>query len=658
MENDFFISSIGKYAKGVIISLFALLIFFITPFSSQASVVELEEERVIGHRMENESDYSPGSATIVDAKELIGSAQDLPSMLERVPGLRITKLRGRGQYSVASVRGSSASQVAVYIDGQLANLGGDSAVNLAAIPAENIERIEVYRGYIPARFAVAGLGGVINIVTRTIGEKPTTQIGFGFGSYEERKANFSWMGQLAGGDFFFGSEYEGYKGDFSYRNDNATPNNPNDDYTADRYNNGFERGGALMKWQRNGWAARAEWQSNYQKLPLSAPGNDKPEEHPGADMKNEQTDLQISKRGRIGNFDMGISLAWLRQKKDFNDPNQTLGYAKWNKYKTQRWVIDYDASVTVGERHYLEFFANHTNESLNINPNDTNFSSNRTNLVLQDTIALDEMGTFLISPVIRWNQADGESATTWNIAVSKQMGEQWSLRGSYGKYVRIPNLYERYGDGGILRATPNLQWERGDQWDLGVVWNGKIGAGNSKLGLTYFKRSSKDLIEFVMFGPYTAAYRNIGKASAQGIEAEASWAHRGWYIEAAATYTDSENETDDYRNGKRLPNSPEWSVYAKLNRDFSDKISAFIDARYVSKNYLDYAQYIYYDQLFTIGLGAKWKFSDTGTLFFNVNDLFNRTADSQFIHSITDRHELAWYPGEGRTFNISARFEF
>lgn len=46
------------------------------------------------------------------------------------------------------------------------NLNGDSAVNLSAIPVDNVERIEVYRGYVPARFSGAPLGGAINIVTK------------------------------------------------------------------------------------------------------------------------------------------------------------------------------------------------------------------------------------------------------------------------------------------------------------------------------------------------------------------------------------------------------------------------------------------------------------------------------------------------------------
>ena len=95
-----------------------------------------------------------------------GEQKNLPELLKQVPGLHIIELKGRGAYTTASVRGSTASQVAVYVDGVLMNLGSEAAVDLSTIPVENVERIEVYRGYIPARFGGASMGGVINIITK------------------------------------------------------------------------------------------------------------------------------------------------------------------------------------------------------------------------------------------------------------------------------------------------------------------------------------------------------------------------------------------------------------------------------------------------------------------------------------------------------------
>ncbi|MCL2768387.1 MAG: TonB-dependent receptor plug domain-containing protein, partial [Synergistaceae bacterium] len=426
-----------------------------------AGVVQLSEETVSGSRIQEDSDYSPGSVTVISVKQIEGEVNDLPTLLERVPGLQVTQLRGRGQYTVASIRGSTSSQVAVYIDGQLANTGGDAAFDLSAIPFRNVERIEVYKGYIPARFGVAGIGGVINIVTRGVKDKPEFSLFADIGSFGKKSAALSWTGRLFDGNYFLGAGYEGYAGNFSYENDNATPDNFDDDYYARRRNNGFDRYNLLFKWEKDGLAFRGEWQKRYQELPRSAPGNDKQTETSGASLTTEQLNLQLGKRFQIGEVDMGISVAWLNQNKEFEDPNMTIGNTKWDEYSTRRLNVGYDASFKAGERNLIEFIANYSDEKLDGKLNNMKASSYQTSLVLQDTINIDDAGTMLLSPLIRWNKAEDDDALTWNVALSKQFGENLFLRASYGNYVRIPNLYEKYGDGSILRASPLLKWEYG-----------------------------------------------------------------------------------------------------------------------------------------------------------------------------------------------------
>ena len=126
----------------------------------------LPEVTVSSARPDWEKKLSPGQVTVIHTKEFAGEQKDLPEMLERVPGLFVQRVSGTGHYTVARVRGSTAAQVNVYVDGVLMNLNGESGVNLSTIPVDNVERIEVYRGYVPARFSGSPLGGVINIVTK------------------------------------------------------------------------------------------------------------------------------------------------------------------------------------------------------------------------------------------------------------------------------------------------------------------------------------------------------------------------------------------------------------------------------------------------------------------------------------------------------------
>lgn len=126
----------------------------------------LEGVTVEAKRPDWEAKLSPGTVTVIRPDDYKGEQKDLPDLLKMVPGVHVREVNGKGQYTTVSVRGSTAAQVGVFVDGVLFNLGGDAAADISTIPVHNVERIEVYRGYIPARFGGTFMGGVINIVTK------------------------------------------------------------------------------------------------------------------------------------------------------------------------------------------------------------------------------------------------------------------------------------------------------------------------------------------------------------------------------------------------------------------------------------------------------------------------------------------------------------
>ena len=159
---------------------------------------------------------SPGTVTIIRPEEFKGEQKTLPDFLKMVPGVHVREVQGKGQYTTVTVRGSTAAQVGVFVDGVLTNLGGDAAVDISTIPVSNIERIEVYRGYIPARFAGTFIGGVINVVTK----KPTGAHGsaeIGPSSFGGKKASVEITAPLGAGSLLFGYNHESRDGDFPYR---------------------------------------------------------------------------------------------------------------------------------------------------------------------------------------------------------------------------------------------------------------------------------------------------------------------------------------------------------------------------------------------------------------------------------------------------------
>ena len=63
------------------------------------------------------------------------------------------------------MHGRNPNQVAFYLDGVPLNQAQYGVVNAADFPIAALERIEVYQGSAPIRFADAG-GGVVQLVTR------------------------------------------------------------------------------------------------------------------------------------------------------------------------------------------------------------------------------------------------------------------------------------------------------------------------------------------------------------------------------------------------------------------------------------------------------------------------------------------------------------
>ena len=183
----------------------------------------LDTMTVEAKRPDWESKLSPGTVNIVRPDEFKGEQKSLPDLLLTVPGVYVREVNGKGQYTTVTMRGSTAAQVGIFIDGVLANLGGDTAVDLSTIPVKNVERIEVYRGYIPSRFGGTFMGGVINIVTK----KPETtdvSLEVGKSSYGGKRGSMEITAPLGDGSLMVGTNYESSDGDFKYKN-----------YAAERY---------------------------------------------------------------------------------------------------------------------------------------------------------------------------------------------------------------------------------------------------------------------------------------------------------------------------------------------------------------------------------------------------------------------------------------
>ncbi len=122
----------------------------------------LAAQRVLATR-----DTLAANSTSIDRAGIERSgARDVADVLQTVPGVVVTRAGGPGQPSRISIRGSSAGQVLVLLDGVPVNSALGGAADLSLLPVEQVERITVLTGAQSARYGPRAMAGVVEVLTR------------------------------------------------------------------------------------------------------------------------------------------------------------------------------------------------------------------------------------------------------------------------------------------------------------------------------------------------------------------------------------------------------------------------------------------------------------------------------------------------------------
>jgi hypothetical protein len=129
-----------------------------------AAVIIGQEIEVMGVRRKVELDVSAAVDRIdIEAIELQG-ARDIGSALRRVSSLKLNYANSGKQ--TVSIRGSNATDVAVFLDGVRINDAQTGVADLSFIDLNSIEQIQVVKGGGSSLFGSDAIGGVVNVESR------------------------------------------------------------------------------------------------------------------------------------------------------------------------------------------------------------------------------------------------------------------------------------------------------------------------------------------------------------------------------------------------------------------------------------------------------------------------------------------------------------
>lgn len=153
--------------------------------------VVLDEVQINGNSTKRDIETRGFAVNVIETKEASLRNFQTNELLDRTVGVRVRQNGGIGSAVNYNLNGMSGNSVRIFVDGIPISTYGES-FSLNSIPPALIERIEVYKGVIPAHLADDAMGGAINVVLKK-GMRNNLMASVSYGSFNTIQSNFSGM---------------------------------------------------------------------------------------------------------------------------------------------------------------------------------------------------------------------------------------------------------------------------------------------------------------------------------------------------------------------------------------------------------------------------------------------------------------------------------
>jgi hypothetical protein len=186
--------------------------------SAVARADELEDDEVLVHGRQTSGFVS--HASMEDAPREV---TDAASLVEPLAGVHVRRLGADDSFATLSIRGSSSSQVAVFLAGVPLSGGADPTLDIATLPLWPGARARVHRSFAPASLGRGSLGGTLVLDPPSPRAPPRTEIWMAAGAYGSRRLRIGDVrGEPDGVRVATGLSASRSDDDFSYLDSSAT----------------------------------------------------------------------------------------------------------------------------------------------------------------------------------------------------------------------------------------------------------------------------------------------------------------------------------------------------------------------------------------------------------------------------------------------------
>ena len=606
------------------------------PFSDFRAEDEQITVTATGGRSEVED---TGQAVTIIGRDEIEDVQgaDLKRILERAPGVAISRNGGIGGVTSVRVRGAEAEQLLVIVDGvRVADPASPSGgFDFGNLQTGNIDKIDLLRGSNSTVWGSDAVGGVIAVTTRDE---------TGFAASTEYGARDTVFATATGGvetdDFYVGLSGSYLTTDGFSAADSGTEVD------------GFEQ-----------WAVA------------------------GRSSVYVSDQITLFARGRYAEGDLDVD----------GFPAPAFALADTDEFqKTQQYSAATGATFDSGPLYLTASYSFADTERQNFNPTfgtapgftsdghsdrielrgewrpigplivnfggenewtslETNFTARQETRIAGAYVqaGIEFGGVSGHVGVRRDDHQEFGGATSFGADISYEIVSDVRLRASVGEGFKAPSLFQLFSDFG----NQLLQPEQSTSFDLGIAWNNRNDPFYA--GATAFQRDSENQIEFVScFGvvggicnnrPF-GTYNNVGKVRAQGLELEFGANPSDKFgVSAAYAYIDTENRTAGVANeGNVLARRPKHAV--TVSADWETPLAGFTvggDIRMVGDSFDDAGNFTRLDGYQVVTLRASVPFGEKVELFGRVENVFD-----------SDYQTAAGFGTPGRGAFVGARAKF
>ena len=616
-----------------------------------------------GARVLNADDAVAGSVLLPEDFGMAGDS--LPEVLDREAGVRITRFGGPAAFSTLSIRGSTAEQVLIVIDGipLPSALGGP--IDLSKLPLGAIERVEIYRGAAPLVFGQSAIGGVVSVTTRAATERELS-VTAAAGSFAAREARLHYSEAYENWDAAMGIDYGGWGGDFTFVNDNGTRFDPSDDSTVVRRNNDFDRfhwlGKARLYIDESWTLTAVNW---FFAREQGVPGLGQFETRKSRHWVNENLAvLSLTGNGLANGWvDVTARVAFHYSHSSFRDPLNEVGLSgDETRDDTYAPYVTLVGKLTPVQGWDITGQASYRFEGIGTTKagdESGGWQRHQATAGVESGWLFGSISTRLIpSARVEWIESrvgdsdpTGQSRGSWRVAAVNQSLPDTRVSISGSRSLRFPSLFELFGDSGRVLGNSALAAEAAYSVDAAVIYDTKLGQ-SWPLNLEAYGYYSDvtDLIQYVQTAQNTARAENIDSARLWGVEAGLRtdlFAHlrlRGNY-----TFIDARNTGDvAARQDKVLPFRPasKWFVRAEgyvPDLGHARELALFADMEWMAGNYLDNANLVATSARLFVSVGVAVELSK-GWLAASLvaRNLLNEASA-----------DLIGYPLPGRVLHLS-----